>query len=93
MEENIYEPISYNYPMMEQSYIENIIKMNIGKHARIYTSYADANVWKDRVFRGLIEECGRDHIVLRNQQSGEWYLILMVYVNFFEFDEKINYIN
>ena len=74
----------------EQSYIENILRVNKGKKVSIYQSFADANNWKDRIFTGIIEQSGRDHIILSDPSTGKWYLLLMIYVNFIEFDEPIN---
>lgn len=74
----------------EQSYIENILRVNKGKRVSVYQSFADANNWKDRIFTGIIEQSGRDHIILSDPQTGKWYLLLMIYVNFIEFDEPIN---
>lgn len=74
----------------EQSYIENILRVNRGKRVTIYQSFADAQDWKDKVFTGIIEQSGRDHIILSDPTTGKWYLLLMIYVNFIEFDEEIN---
>lgn len=74
----------------EQSYIENILRVNKGKKVSVYQSFADAGEWKDRVFTGIIEQSGRDHIILSDPITGKWYLLLMIYVNFVEFDEPIN---
>ena len=74
----------------EQSYIENILRVNKGKKVSVYQSFADANNWKDKVFTGIIEQSGRDHIILSDPTTGKWYLLLMIYVNFVEFDEPIN---
>ena len=74
----------------EQSYIENILRVNKGKRVSVYQSFADAGEWKDRVFTGIIEQSGRDHIILSDPQTGNWYLLLMLYVNFIKFDEEIN---
>ena len=74
----------------EQSYIENILRVNKGKKVSVYQSFADANNWKDRIFTGIIEQSGRDHIILSDPITGKWYLLLMIYVNFIEFDEPIN---
>ncbi len=76
---------------MEQSYIENILRMNKGKKVSVYTSFPDADVWKDKKFEGIIEETGRDHLILSDPSNGKWYLVPMIYLNFMEFDEKINY--
>ena len=76
---------------MEQSYIENILRLNRGKKVKAYVSYPDSLDWKDSIYNGIIEQAGRDHLIISNQETGKWYLILMIYLNFVEFEEKINY--
>ena len=84
-------PYNYDLPM-EQSYIENILRLNKGKKVKVYASFPDAsNENKDKIFIGIIEQSGRDHLILSNPSTGKWNLILMIYVNYIEFDEKINY--
>ena len=92
---NIYQekiiPIG-NELSMEQSYIENILRLNKGKKVKVYASFPDAsNENKDKIFVGTIEQSGRDHLILSNPSTGKWKLILMIYINYIEFDEKINY--
>lgn len=74
----------------EQSYVENILRLNRGKKVSIYQSFADAGEWKDRIFTGIIEQSGRDHIILSDPNTGNGYLLLMIYVDFIKFDEEIN---
>ena len=85
-----YAPTAGNTIFNEQSYIENILRVNKGKRVSVYQSFADSGTWKDKVFNGIIEQSGRDHIILSDPQTGKWYLLLMIYVNFIEFDEPIN---
>ena len=75
----------------EQSYIENILRLNRGKMAKFHITVPGSNEWQDRVFSGIIEQSGRDHIIVSNPSTGEWYLILMIYLDFVTFDEPINY--
>lgn len=75
----------------EQSYIENILRLNKGKRARAYVSYPDSVEWRDKVYDGLIEEAGRDHLIMSDPSTGKWYLIRIIYLNYVEFDERINY--
>lgn len=76
---------------MEQSYIENILRLNKGKKVRVHMTFPDSNEFRDREFVGIIEESGRDHIILSEPSTGRWQLLLMIYVDFISFDEKINY--
>lgn len=75
----------------EQSYIENILRLNKGKLAKFYLSYPDSVEWRDRIFTGTIEAAGRDHIIISDPNTGLWHLLLIVYLNFVEFEEPINY--
>lgn len=82
----------YNQNMsMEQSYIENILRNNRGKKVRVHASFSDSIEWRDRVFVGIIEHAGRDNLVIYDIDNNKNYLILMIYVDFVEFDDKITY--
>lgn len=75
----------------EQSYIENILRLNRGKRARFHVTVPGSVEWQDRVFDGIIEQSGKDHIIVSNPNTGEWYLVLMIYLDFVTFEEPINY--
>lgn len=83
---------TYSPLTAEQSYIENILRLNKGKKARFHITVPGSAEWQDRVFEGIIEQAGRDHIIVSNPTNGEWYLILMIYLDFVTFDESINFI-
>ena len=80
--------MNFNVPA-EQSYIENILRLNRGKKVEIYASYPDSDEWRNKIFSGIIEQSGRDHIILSYPISGIWFLILIIYVNYIKFDERI----
>jgi spore germination protein Q len=74
---------------MEQSYIENILRLNKGKFATVYMSFDDGR--NSKVFTGIIEAAGRDHIILSDPETGKRFLLLMVYLNYVTFPEEIEY--
>ncbi|WP_425432219.1 spore coat protein GerQ [Halobacillus massiliensis] len=76
---------------MEQSYIENILRLNRGKEATVYMTFENNTKWNAKIFRGIIEAAGRDHIILSDPQDGKRYILLMVYLDYITFDEEINY--
>ena len=76
---------------MEQSYVENILRLNKGKIASIYMTFPDSNEYKDRIFTGVVEQAARDHVVISDPKTGKWYLLLSIYIDFIVFDEEINY--
>ena len=83
--------INSNPMPLEQSLIENILRLNKGKVVKVYASYPDSTEWRDKIYTGVIAESGRDHLILSDSSSGNWWLIRMLYVNYVEFDERINY--
>lgn len=76
---------------MQQSYIENILRLNRGKIATIHMTFENGSGENKKVFKGRIEAAGRDHIILSDPNTGKRYLLLMVYLDYVTFDEKINY--
>ncbi len=76
---------------MEQSYIENILRLNRGKQVKVFAAFPDSNDWRDRMFDGIIEDAGKDHLIMSSPSTGDWYLIPLIYVNWVESEEKINF--
>ncbi|MBP3952742.1 spore coat protein GerQ [Bacillus suaedae] len=76
---------------LEQSYIENILRLNRGKVASFYMTFENNSEWNAKIFRGVVEEAGRDHIVVGDLQDQTHYLLLMVNLDYVEFDEPIDY--
>lgn len=75
----------------EQSYIENIIRLNKGKVGTFYMTYSDSLEWRDKVYKGVVLAAGKDHIVISDQRDGKRYVLLLVYLDWVEFNEPIDY--
>ena len=75
----------------EQSYIENILRLNKGRKVNAYVSFPDSTEWKNKIFSGLIEEAGKDHLIIKEVTTGKWFLIRILYLDYVEFMEPINY--
>lgn len=82
---------NYNAMPMEQSYIENILRLNKGKRVNAYVSYPDSSEWQNKIYTGIIEQAGRDHLIISDPTTGHWYLIRIIYLDYVEFMESINY--
>ncbi len=76
---------------LEQSYIENILRLNKGKLVHVFTTFEGNSQWNAKEFTGIIEAAGRDHVILSDPQKGTRYLIPMVAVDYITFDEEIEY--
>ncbi|MGX6445467.1 spore coat protein GerQ [Neobacillus sp. K501] len=76
---------------IEQSYIENILRLNKGKMVTVYATYEGNSEWNAKVFKGIIEAAGRDHLILSDPQTGQRTLITMVSFDYATFDEELEY--
>ena len=76
---------------MEQSYIENILRLNKGRKVKAYVSYPDSTAWQNKIYEGIIEEAGKDHLIIYDNANNLWYLIRIIYLNYVEFMEPIIY--
>ena len=74
----------------EQSYIENILRLNLGKMVSVYMNFENSQ-WGSKVFKGRLEAAGKDHIIISEPQTGIRYLLLSIYLDYITFDEEINY--
>lgn len=73
--------------VLEQSFIENILRLNLGKVASFYMHYEDG----EKVFRGLLTQASTDHYIIEETSSGKTLILPSVYLKYIVFDEKINY--
>jgi spore germination protein Q len=76
---------------IEESYVENILRLNLGKIATLYMTYENNSQWNAKIFRGRLEAAGRDHIIISDPQTGMRFLLLMVNLDYITFDEELNY--
>lgn len=74
---------SNNFLPFEKSYIENILRLNKGKKVTI-------NLQDNKEASGIIEQIGKDNIILSDPKNGKWYLLPTMYINYITFDETIN---
>ncbi|AOZ94527.1 spore coat protein GerQ [Paenibacillus crassostreae] len=83
--------VSTNAPVFEQSYIENILRLNVGKVGTFYMTYENNKEWNARIFKGVVEAAGRDHIIISEPDTGRRVILLTIYLDYITFDEPINY--
>ena len=74
----------------EQSYIENILRLNLGKQVSAYMNFENSQ-WGSKVFKGTLEAAGKDHIIISDPTTGTRYLLLSIYLDYVTFEEEINY--
>lgn len=76
---------------IEQSYIENILRLNRGKLATVYMTFEGSTEWNSKVFKGIVEAAGRDHLILSDPETGFRYLLPMVFFSYAVFEEELEY--
>lgn len=76
---------------VEQSYIENILRLNLGKKTTVYATFEGNNQWNAKIFTGTLEAAGRDHVIIEDEETTVRYLIPMVFVNYFTFEGPLSY--
>lgn len=78
-------------PPREESYVENILRMNLGKVGTFYMTYENNSEWNAKIFKGVVEAAGRDHIVISDPATGRRFLLLTLNLDYVTFDEPLNY--
>ncbi|MGG1617697.1 spore coat protein GerQ [Paenibacillus sp. NRS-1782] len=78
-------------PQYEQSYIENILRLNLGKTGTFYMTYENNREWNAKIFKGILEAAGRDHIIISDPSTGRRTILLMVNLDYATFDEPLLY--
>jgi len=78
-------------PATEESYVENILRMNLGKVATLYMTYENNSEWNAKIFKGVLEAAGRDHIIISDPKTGRRFLLLTLNLDYITFDEPLNY--
>nr|WP_274655341.1 spore coat protein GerQ [Paenibacillus humicola] len=78
-------------PIVEESYVENILRLNRGKMATFYMTYENNREWNAKIFRGIVEAAGRDHIIISDPSTGMRFLLLTLNLDYVTFDGPINY--
>jgi spore germination protein Q len=94
MQQQFQQPFLPDQPGMlplEQSYIENILRLNRGRIGTFYMTYENNEKWNAKIFKGVIEAAGRDHIIISDPQTDKRYLLLMINLDYVTFDDEIEY--
>lgn len=79
----------------EQSFIENILRLNTDMLGTFYFSFeravtaAGTNVKR---ITGYVQQAGRDHVIIKEKSTGHSFLMPMIYFDFAEFQDGINYL-
>ncbi|WP_052123956.1 spore coat protein GerQ [Ureibacillus manganicus] len=80
----------------EESYIENILRLNRGKEAVFSFTIPSATGTEEAgntiLVRGAVVEAGRDHAVIHEFGTDHYFLFPMIYFDYARFEEPITYL-
>ncbi|MGE7622146.1 spore coat protein GerQ [Viridibacillus sp. NPDC096237] len=79
----------------EESYIENILRLNRGKPGNFHFSFEHKVNGGENTLtvRGVVEAAGRDHVIISDLRTKHRFLFPMIYFDYAEFDEELAYFN
>lgn len=80
-------------PEGERSYIENILRLNIGKPGTFHFSFAHTagEALNTRNIVGTVKAAGRDHVIVTESATQHDFLFPMIYFDYAEFNEPVEY--
>ena len=78
MNNNLYN----NYPHNNyyHNYVDEYLKNNIGKKVEVHVSFSDSIEWRDSIFQGILDSCGKDYIVINSDNKK--YIIWSIYLDY-----------
>ena len=88
---NFFPGNDFNDNWVSNNYLEDVLKLNIGKKAKFYVNIPVSKENTDKVFSGILEKVGKDYVVMSDPSDGKWYFVLLPYLTFISFDEEINF--
>ena len=80
-------------PNGEQSFIENILRLNIGELGTFHFSFqfTVAEELNVRNVTGYVVAAGRDHVIIHETATGKEFLFPMIYFDYAEFEGDVKY--
>ena len=70
--------------------INKLLKKNIGKKVIVHISVAGNNLYDDKTFDGILEDITDEYIIIYEPNSGNYQMVLLIYVIYVSFEETIN---
>ena len=82
MNNNLYNNGAFmpNQIIDNHHYVENFLKKNIGKVVEVHASFCDSIEWRDSIFTGIMEDIGKDYIVIND--NSKKYIVWSIYLDY-----------
>lgn len=62
------------------NYVDEYLKVNIGKRVEVHVSFSDSIEWRDSIFKGILENVGKDYIVVN--YDNKKHVIWSIYIDY-----------
>ena len=73
-------PNIMNTMPIQNNYIDELLRNNIGKKMEVHASFTDSIEWRDSIFNGILESVGKDYIIIKMDQKS--YIIWSIYIDY-----------
>ena len=67
----------YNF---NSHYVDDYLKNNINKVAEVHVSFSDSIEWRDSIFKGKINNVGKDYLIIENDNKK--IVIWSIYIDY-----------
>ena len=67
----------YNF---NNHYVDDYLKNNINKVAEVHVSFSDSIEWRDSIFKGKINNVGKDYLIIENDNKK--IVIWSIYIDY-----------
>ncbi len=61
-------------------YVSDYLRNVIGKNVQVHVSFSDSIEWRDSIFKGKLEDVGKDYLIIDNQN--EKTIIWNIYIDY-----------
>lgn len=91
MNNNLYNGYGYNPNIPndynnQTKYVENYLSKKIGQKIEIHVSFCDSIEWRDSIFTGILDDVGKDYIVINSNNT--LYVIWNIYIDYILFPQN-----
>ena len=62
------------------NYVDEYLKINVGKRVEVHVSFSDSIEWRDSIFKGILEIVGKDYIVVN--YDNKKHVIWSIYIDY-----------
>ena len=71
--------------IIEEKAMYQILQDNKDKIIKVYTSFPNANDWRNKIFEGKIEYCEKDYLIVSNPKNNEHDIIPLLNIDYINF--------